>query len=250
MILYFSGTGNSAYAAEKIAKVTQDEVIRMNDKIRSSDYTKLDSLKPWVFVVPTYGWRIPRIVESWIERADFHGNRQAYFVMTCGGDIGNAERYVNELCGKKGLRCMGCQEVVMPENYVAMFSVPGEEEAKKIIERADPVIEKAAVLIRDKQAFPKKKIRAADRVSSGLVNGAFYPMLVHAKKFYSTEGCIGCGICEKVCPLGNVTLENGRPKWGDHCTHCMACICKCPKEAIEYGNKTKGKPRYQCPVKA
>ena len=25
---------------------------------------------------------------------------------------------------------------------------------------------------------------------------------------------------------------------------CMACICYCPKEAIEYGKKSKGKPRY------
>ena len=31
---------------------------------------------------------------------------------------------------------------------------------------------------------------------------------------------------------------------GKNCTHCMACICYCPKEAIEYGKKSKGKPRY------
>ena len=42
----------------------------------------------------------------------------------------------------------------------------------------------------------------------------------------------------------NIHLENGRPVWGKNCTHCMACICDCPKEAIEYGKKSKGKPRY------
>nr|WP_264291386.1 MULTISPECIES: hypothetical protein [unclassified Dorea] len=30
----------------------------------------------------------------------------------------------------------------------------------------------------------------------------------------------------------------------DACTHCMACICYCPAEAIEYGKKSVGKPRY------
>ena len=45
-------------------------------------------------------------------------------------------------------------------------------------------------------------------------------------------------------PLNNIRLENGKPVWGKHCTHCMACICYCPKEAIEYGKKSKGKPRY------
>ena len=31
---------------------------------------------------------------------------------------------------------------------------------------------------------------------------------------------------------------------GTHCTHCKACICYCPKESIEYGKKSRGKPQY------
>ena len=56
--------------------------------------------------------------------------------------------------------------------------------------------------------------------------------------------CIGCGKCVELCPLNNIHLENGKPLWGKNCTHCMACICYCPKEAIEYGKKSRGKPRY------
>lgn len=44
--------------------------------------------------------------------------------------------------------------------------------------------------------------------------------------------------------MNNIHLENGKPLWGKNCTHCMACICYCPKEAIEYGKKSRGKPRY------
>ena len=58
------------------------------------------------------------------------------------------------------------------------------------------------------------------------------------------DACIGCGRCVELCPLNNVHLKNGKPVWGKNCTHCMACICYCPKEAIEYGRKSKGKPRY------
>ncbi|MDO4331218.1 MAG: EFR1 family ferrodoxin [Eubacteriales bacterium] len=247
MVLYFSGTGNSAYVAKKIAKAIQDETVSMNDKIKSRDYAKLDSVSPWVFVVPTYAWRIPRVVQEWISRADFHGNRRAYFIMTCGGDIGNAGKYAKELCEKKGFRYMGCLEIVMPENYVAMFPVPEREAAEKIVAKAEPEIAAAGEMIREGKAFPERKISFGNKVSSGMVNDVFYPLFVHAKKFYSTSGCIGCGHCVKVCPLNNVTLVDGRPKWGDCCTHCMACICECPKEAIEYGNKSKGKPRYRCP---
>ena len=34
---------------------------------------------------------------------------------------------------------------------------------------------------------------------------------------------------------------------GKELYHCMACICRCPAEAIEYGKHGKGMPRYVCP---
>ena len=44
--------------------------------------------------------------------------------------------------------------------------------------------------------------------------------------------------------MNNITLRVDKPVWGDRCTHCMACICCCPAEAIEYGRKSVGQPRY------
>ena len=61
------------------------------------------------------------------------------------------------------------------------------------------------------------------------------------------DKCSGCGLCVQLCPLNNITLKNGKPVWGGGCTHCMACICSCPARAIEYGRKSRGKPRYFCP---
>ena len=58
------------------------------------------------------------------------------------------------------------------------------------------------------------------------------------------EFCIGCGKCVQLCPLNNIRLDKDKPVWGSNCTHCMACICYCPKEAIEYGKRSVGKPRY------
>ncbi len=61
------------------------------------------------------------------------------------------------------------------------------------------------------------------------------------------QPCVGCGKCAAVCVENNIRLRDGRPVWGDRCTHCMACICGCPAGAIEYGRASRGKPRYQCP---
>lgn len=72
----------------------------------------------------------------------------------------------------------------------------------------------------------------------------FYRLFVNDRKFTATEECTGCGRCEKLCPLANISLEDGRPVWHGNCTQCMACIGACPQNAIEFGSRAKGKRRY------
>ena len=250
MVLYFSGTGNSEYAAKRIGKEMNDEVISLFEKIRNNDCSQMYSERQWVIVVPTYAWRIPRIVEKWLAGTELAGSKDIYFVMTCGSDIGNAGKYLERFCAGKKMNYCGCIGITMPENYIAMFSTPAEEEAMQIIERAEETINQAAFLIKNDDRFPQSDISLSGRISSGIVNDIFYPMFVHARKFYATDNCISCGKCASFCPLHNIRLENGRPVWRDNCTHCMACICRCPKEAIEYGKHSRGLPRYSCPKQA
>ena len=142
------------------------------------------------------------------------------------------------------MKYMGCSSITMPENYIALFSTPTKDEADKIIAAAEAVIDRTAEVIAEGSGFHKGSISFMDRMNSGIVNELFYPVFVHAKKFYVTDACISCGKCETVCPMQNITIKSGKPAWGDECTHCMACICRCPKEAIEYGTHSKGLPRY------
>ena len=135
----------------------------------------------------------------------------------------------------------------MPENYIALFKTPDKNEALKIIEQAQQSILNTIEYIRSDLSFPEPEITFKDKLNSSFINTIFYPMFVHSKKFYVTEECISCGKCENICPLGNIKLQNGKPNWGENCTHCMACICRCPKEAIEYGKHSKYISRYTCP---
>ena len=158
MILYFSGTGNSEYAAEKIGKATGDKVLNLFERLRDGDCSGLNSEKPWVIVTPTYAWRIPRILQKWLERTELSGNRDIYFVMTCGDSIGNAGKYLKPLCAKKGLNYRGCAKVVMPENYIALFRTPSEKEALEIIRHAEEAIDQAASVIKREGAFPRSRV--------------------------------------------------------------------------------------------
>ena len=249
LILYFSGTGNSEYVAKRIGKATGDQVIDLFDKIRNQDFSELSSIHPWVVVTPTYAWRIPHILNNWLKNTKLSGNKCIYFVLTCGKCIGNADRYLKKLCMIKEMECKGTAEIVMPENYIAMFSTPSTEEALEIIKKSDFMIDEVIALIKKQYPLIQSDITFKDNISSGIVNTLFYPVFVHAKKFYATDKCINCQKCAKVCPLNNIYFENKKPVWGKQCTHCMACICHCPTEAIEYGKHSKGLARYTFPNK-
>ncbi len=248
MILYFSGTGNSEYVARRISEETNDSLLSITVSLMSENVLRIPKSQVITFVTPTYAWRIPKVVEAWIKKNTYLKGQKVYFILTCGSDTGDAGKYLKKLCEEKELDYMGYESIVMPENYLAMFQVPEEEVAKEIIEQADPVIQKVAELIREGEKIPEKEVRVLDKVKSGMVNDLFYPLFVKTKKFSSNQTCIGCGKCEKVCPLQNIVLKSGRPVWKNNCTHCMACITSCPVEAIEYGKKSKGQPRYRCPL--
>ena len=150
MIYYLTGTGNSRWAAQLLADHLHDTAEDAAPALKSGLAPSLHSEKPWVFVCPTYGWQIPHVFADLLCRTGFDGSRKAYFVLTCGDDIGAAGPRLCKLCGELGLEYRGVWPLVMPENYVAMFPVPGEEEAKKIIDAArEPLLEAAALIAGD-----------------------------------------------------------------------------------------------------
>ena len=44
-------------------------------------------------------------------------------------------------------------------------------------------------------------------------------------------GCVLCGTCAKVCPMGNIAVTD-HVAFGQSCATCQACIHACPSRAI------------------
>ena len=63
------------------------------------------------------------------------------------------------------------------------------------------------------------------------------------------EGCIGCGVCQSVCPVGNFYLEGGKARRKQTtCEFCLACAQNCPQKAIGLSIADKNpKARYRNP---
>ena len=188
MILYFSGTGNSRYAAEFLAQALGDQAEDVGLWIKERRKGEFRADRPWVVVAPTYGWQLPHVLMEFLQTAEFSGSQMVYFVMTCGGDIGNAAQSIQSLCRRKGLAYQGVLEVIMPENYIALFSAPEKAEAQAILRKALPTLNQGAVWIAEGKPFPEKRVTCLDRLKSGLVNRVFYQFVIRAKPFYSTEG--------------------------------------------------------------
>lgn len=244
MVFYFSGTGNSQLAAKGLAEALQEELVSLHGYLKGGERAVFQSARPLVFVAPTYAWRMPRAVDRWIRETDFGGNRDAYFILTCGGSCGNGAAYAKKLCRDKGLRFRGLAPVVMPDNYVVLEPPPAEPACRALRQEAETQIAALAREIQAGRPLPEPPRSLLGGLLSGPVNGLFYACMVKDKKFAVSDACISCGKCVRRCPLNNVVLVEGKPVWQGNCTHCMACINGCPVQAIEYGAKTKGRRRY------
>ena len=245
MVFYFSGTGNSQFVAFQLRELlAEQEAVSINSYFKAGGQAAFYSKRPLVFVVPTYAWRMPKVVSEWIAAAQFTGNRGAYFVLTRGGSVGNAAAYAKELCEKANLQFRGLGLVPMPNNYVALSNPPDEAECQEILKKAQARTAALASLIQKGEPFPESTVSFTDRLNSGPVCGLFYALFVHDKGFTASDSCTSCGKCAQRCPLNNIEMVQGKPTWKGHCTHCMACIGGCPTQSIEYKSASKGNRRY------
>lgn len=129
---------------------------------------------------------------------------------------------------------------------VLYYSATGNTEyiAKRIAKRLDDECLSLLERIRNGKPLKARHIYLFEAVITVPFHPVWTRAMQPAKPFYATDKCIGCGKCEKICPLNNIYMEDRRPQWKKPCAHCMACIGNCPVEAIEFGNITQKKKKY------
>ena len=245
MILYYSATGNTKFIATELAKKLDDQCIDLLGRIRKNDYSELHSDKPFIVCAPVYMSEMPRFVYDYLKNTSFTGSRAVYFIADNAGYAGITAWQAKKLFKKKDMEFMGCAEPVMPNNYyISHYKGQTDDEIKDRLFKAFDKIDEISNSIQNCEKLKTRHVLLAEKLITLPINSYFCKHKISAKDFSVLDKCIGCGKCEEVCPLGNITLREDKPSWGDSCSHCMACIGNCPTNAIEYGTVTREKGKY------
>lgn len=241
-IYWFSGTGNSLYAAKQLSAALGDiPLVQITRKTHPGGVG--GSGEKVGFVFPSYYGNLPRIVRSFIKKLEIEPGTYLFSVVTMGAAGQGSVAALDTLLKEKG-HCLNYgRGIMMPRNYVLMYNPADSEKSVKAMDKVDAKLKKyAAEIEEEKQLTKKMPITAAN----------LYKNIAELDAAFTVgENCTGCGLCKQICPVENIRLDNGKPEWLHHCEHCVACISWCPVGAIEYGNRTQARRRYRNPkVKA
>ena len=284
MIFYFSGTGNTKWAASKLAAATREDLISIAPYMRADDSSH-NLAEPFIlkenerlgFVFPVHGWRVPKLVREFISKmkilrepsdASVENKAKAddclknspftYCVCTAGDSIGLTIENLNEVISQNpSLQALGITEVsssyslIMPESYIGLPFMDVDPKEREIRKKENAAQQLAVVC---EEIFDRKE--GISRLVKGpipwfftkVVGGFFENVLITDKRFHvEKDRCVKCGICANVCPVGDIKGGHGEyPVWLHHkdCLTCFTCYHHCPHHAIEFGNQTQKKGQY------
>lgn len=235
MIFYFSGTGNSAWVARQLAKLTGNEACDITTLNQLPD---LDSDRQIGFVFPVYAWGVPEIMADFAKKLP-KTQVFTFGVCTCGGDAGLAMKQFSKL-----YPLSSSYSLVMPNNYILGSDTDDEGEIREKITAARAELERISGEIQRQEPVCRVHEGGLAGVKSHLANFGFNKFARSAKPFFAEDSCNGCGLCERNCPAHAITLRDGKPVWAAQCYQCLRCINECPQQAIQYGKSTAGRRRY------
>ena len=242
MIIWFSGSGNSLAVARTLAEKTQDTLLHLSD----APAADLSGEKVIGLVYPTYSYDAPLKIKEMLCSIRFPKDAYLWIVVTCGSTPGNSIFTVRKILQQQDVEIAYSRIISMPDSSAVCFGNDAHGQAAKL----DAVPAQLDQIAGEINGRVRRLEHAGRTLSGTTVNSKlFFPIATAAvKQDVNTDKCIGCGICAKVCPNGNITVVDKKAKVGPHCTQCLSCVHFCPQQAMEIRHRpTKKENQYHHP---
>lgn len=243
-IFYFSGTGNSFYVAKMLANHFLQNTVESIAEYRNEPELVVND-EEIVIISPIYFYGIPHIVKDFLEHLKLTNVKYLSFIFTAEFPNGIAVKTLEEICKRKKLAINSSFYLKMPTNYVINSKMLESDAIEAVLNKANKKLNRIINMIETKKNYIEK-------------DSKIYSILVNAEKAYSewetafpefdsrfiaSGNCNRCKLCEKHCPVGNIVVQE-KPIWNGGCEACLKCINICPRQAIQFDNRTEGRNRY------
>jgi NAD-dependent dihydropyrimidine dehydrogenase PreA subunit len=255
MIFYFSGTGNTRWAAVQLGFGTGERLFFIPDEMKGDCHYVLEEGERLGFCFPTHGWMPPKIVRNFISRMTINAEgHYCYALTTCGDDIGHCMKELQKALHHQGLHADSVFSLTMPESYVCLpgFKTDSKEKVQRKMAKACEDLKNFIELINERCVGKELVFKGIlPYIKTYVLGIPFNKWLITDNPFkVDADLCIHCGKCAKACPVANISMEGEPvlPRWHQDgsCTNCLACYHVCSTHAINYWN-TRKKGQYYLP---
>ncbi len=236
LLCYFSGTGNTKKVVDKFAELYKEGEIDVV-KIENNDLDmSLEGYDALGIAYPIHAFNAPSIVVDFVKKIQKQKVKKQLFIIKTSGEplaLNNISSYkICKLLKKRNFLLTNEYHLIMPYNIIFRHT---DEMAYNMWQTAQgmmPVIHHE--ITTGKKA--KLKYIFMGHFLAWVFRIEFWGGRFNGKKYKVNSKCIHCGKCARMCPVGNITIdENGKFHFGDKCIMCMRCSFHCPTNAIKIG---------------
>jgi ferredoxin len=254
IIYCFTGTGNSLWLAKNAARELGDAKVVSIMELRGNPAVPAKYERVG-FVFPTCFLHPPKVVKEIGVKLQFAMHQKAFIIATCGGGNGFTLSDFRKLIQPKLKNRVQEFTIPLPGNHLVGFGAWSDSRQQKMFNNAKKSLSNAVRQIQSrfrhdtstkaKRDLPLGLMTWMSKTFNGWLG--VKDIFSTVTEYYTTDACIHCGKCAKVCPVGNIKSAEGKVTFGDNCQQCMACIQWCPQRAIAHPNVPADRKRYHHP---